>query len=278
MLSSIPLIAPRDAHSLWYTPSSTFAPALPPSDTTQAPPSLPSSQNIHPSALPHRQQQLLRNRIPTISPLTQLTLDEQSLHQRKVNIQRFGATWIKPPGIHKTYQGELDDKAEREEAERQAMMEDDGGGEDEVFDDEDGEGGLTRDGEEEVDLDAGIPEVDSLLSDDEEEGLSEEDDEEGGGEEVDLDAEVPEADAVWEDSEEEEEEEEEEEFDYDGEEEEEEEETQHTAGIDSSPHQAMYSHDEHFGPPDTRVEQRLRAYSRRSLVRSDDEMEVDSDN
>jgi hypothetical protein len=82
---------------------------------------------------------------------------------------------------------------------------------------------------------------------------------------------------VWEDEEEEEEEEEdEEEFDY--EEDEEEEETQHTGGIESSPHQAMYSHDEHFGPPDSRVEQRLRAYPRRSLVRSDDEMEVDSDN
>ncbi|RPB15528.1 hypothetical protein P167DRAFT_542693 [Morchella conica CCBAS932] len=219
--------------------------------------------------------------IPLIAP-RDLTLDEQSLHQRKVHIQRFGATWIKPPGIHKTYQGELDDKAEREEAERQAMMEDDGGG---AFDDEDGEGGVTRDeaGEEgeEVDLDAGIPEVDSLLSDDDDE-LSEEEEEVDAedGEEVDLDAEVPEADAVWEDSEEEDEDEDEEEDEelYEEDEEEEEEETQHTGGIESSPHQAMYSHDEHFGPPDSRVEQRLRAYPRRSLVRSDDEMEVDSDN
>lgn len=229
----------------------------------------------------------MRFRLPSISPLTQLALDEQSLHQRKINIQRFGATWIRPPGIAKTLQGELDEKAEREEAERQAMMEDvDAGGEDEVFDDEDAD--VTR-GEVEVDLDADIPEGDgdSFLSD-EDEDLSEELEEEDE-EEVDLDAEVPEAEAdtLWESSEEEEDGE-------DGEDEEEEEEeeeegdgfgyesevegTQHTAGIESSPHQAVYSHDEHFGPPDGRVEQRLRAYPRRALVRSDDEMEVDSDN
>lgn len=233
----------------------------------------------------------MRFRLPSISPLTQLTLDEQSLHQRKINIQRFGATWIRPPGIAKTLQGELDEKAEREEAERQAMMEDvDAGGEDEVFDDEDAD--VTR-GEVEVDLDAEIPDGDgdSFLSDDDEdlsEGLQEEEDED---EEVDLDAGVPEAevDTLWESSEEEDEEEEDDE-EEEGEEEEEDEdedgfgyeseveETQHTAGVESSPHQAIYSHDEHFSPSDARVEQRLRAYPRRALVRSDDEMEVDSDN
>lgn len=245
---------------------------------------LPTSQNIHPSALPNaarqQQQQTARFRVPFISPLTQLALDEQSLLQRKINIQRFGATWIKPPGIAKTYQGELDEKAEREEAERQAMMEDVDVVGEEVFDDEDPDN-VTRDevAEEELDLDAEIPDGDgdSFSDDEDDEDLSELEAQEE--DEVDLDAEVPEAEteAGW-DTSEEDEEDEDDGFDYEDDEEEEEEEMQHTAGIESSPHQAMYSHDERFEPPDSRVEQRLRAYPRRALIRSsDDGMEVDSE-
>ena len=35
--------------------------------------------------------------------------------QRKINIQRFGAGWIRPPGVGKTYQASMDEAAEREE-------------------------------------------------------------------------------------------------------------------------------------------------------------------
>ncbi|PUU80933.1 hypothetical protein B9Z19DRAFT_1106720 [Tuber borchii] len=236
MLSSIPLIAPRDAHTLWYTPTSTFSftPFSSSSTTPQSLSSPPISQNTHPSSLPNLQSHPSRFRTPSISPLTQLALDEESVYQRKVNIQRFGATWIKPPGILKTYQVELDEEKERREAERQAMMEDvEVTGEDGVFDETAGE--IAVEGDE--------------------------------------DAEVPEAETetLWDDSDEEDEDEE----DYEDEDEGEEEEGTH--GVDSSPHQAIYSHDEHFGPPDSRVEQRLRQYPRRSLVRSDDGMEMDSD-
>ncbi|KAG0130241.1 hypothetical protein HOY82DRAFT_609752 [Tuber indicum] len=284
MLSSIPLIAPRDAHTLWYTPTSTFSftPFSSSSTTPQSLSSPPVSQNIHPSALPNFQSHPSRFRAPSISPLTQLALDEESVYQRKVNIQRFGATWIKPPGILKTYQVELDEEKERSEAERQAMMEDvEVTGEDGAFDETVGEIAVEGDeGETGADLDADIPEADSYDEDDEDEDDEDEDDLDDGldldghgdGDEVDLDAEVPEAETetLWDDSDDDEDEE-----DYEDEDEGEEEEG--TQGVDSSPHQAMYSHDEHFGPPDSRVEQRLRQYPRRSLIRSDDEMEMDSD-
>ena len=216
--------------------------------------------------------------------MTQLALDEESVYQRKVNIQRFGATWIKPPGILKTYQVELDEEKERREAERQAMMEDvEVTGEDGVFDETAGEIAVEGDeGETGADLDADIPEAESYDEDDDEgEDDEDEDDLDDGldldghadGDEVDLDAQVPEAETetLWDDSDEEDEDQE----DYEDEDEGEEEEGTH--GADSSPHQAIYSHDEHFGPPDSRVEQRLRQYPRRSLVRSDDGMEIDSD-
>lgn len=63
---------------------------------------------------------------PTRQSLAQLLADEQAISHRKHNIRRFGAGWIKPPGVAKTLQAETEEKAEREEQEalqrREQMM------------------------------------------------------------------------------------------------------------------------------------------------------------
>jgi hypothetical protein len=118
----------------------------------------------------------------------QLQLDEEFIAQRKLNIQRFGAAWIRPPGVSKTYQMMIDEQAEREEAEAQAareaqMMQ---GVEETEFDPVEEDDGI------EQDLDDQIPEAEELVADDEvdEEDLAEEDE---GMDEHDLDDDVPEA-------------------------------------------------------------------------------------
>jgi len=49
--------------------------------------------------------------------------DERKLAQRKENLRRFGAGWIRPPGVAKTYQATMDELAEREEQEALAARE-----------------------------------------------------------------------------------------------------------------------------------------------------------
>jgi hypothetical protein len=189
----------------------------------------------------------------------------------------------------KTYQGELDEKAEREEAEAQEMMEDveipgEGG-----FDlDEEGQAMHANtdldanipEGGDVSDLDGNIPEADSFAG--------EAEDEDG---EVDLDDDIPEAEAetLWDDSDEDEEEDEGGDDDDD-----------HTGfasvvndaissstragsdgfgGLDESPQQATFSHDERY-PDDRRrrtnqeYDWRARTGYRRNI---NDSMEVDSD-
>ena len=58
---------------------------------------------------------------PTAAAL--LTLDEKTLAQRKLNVQKFGAGWLRPPGVLKTYQASLDEQVEREEQEALARRE-----------------------------------------------------------------------------------------------------------------------------------------------------------
>jgi len=141
--------------------------------------------------------------------LTQLTLDEQSVEARKLNIQRFGSTWIRPPGIAKTLQGEIDEQIEREEHRQMEEAADEGmtgliqnselptgeelpTGVEVTLEDEEEEGEReTEEGEEEAfddgleeepDLDAEIPEGSAGGWSEEEE---EDDDEDEGGEEDD---------------------------------------------------------------------------------------------
>ncbi|KAI5818580.1 hypothetical protein BZA77DRAFT_7318 [Pyronema omphalodes] len=213
MNCSLPLVTPRDSHSLWYTPTSTysFAPA----------PTLPYNNNHrsqHPEGGPTLagQNRDTRPKNAGLSALQQLELDEANVAARKLHIQRFGCTWIRPPGMAKTYQGELDEKAEREEAEAQEMLEDVDLPLDGTFD----EGEDTA--HDNRDLDVDIPEaidgsdLDGDIQTEADSFIGEEEDLDG--DEVDLDADIPEGEAetLWDESEEEEE-------DDDDEEEEEEE-------------------------------------------------------
>ena len=52
-----------------------------------------------------------------------LRADENAVTNRKANIRRFGAGWLRPPGIPKTLQGMADERAEREEQEIAAQRE-----------------------------------------------------------------------------------------------------------------------------------------------------------
>ncbi|KAI4161639.1 MAG: hypothetical protein LQ342_004647 [Letrouitia transgressa] len=105
-----PPLTPRDFHTL-HTP--TFSsPSVPQPSHSQ----INSPPSAHPNARPSQQ--------PTHpGPLTTLRLDEISVANRKSNIRRFGAGWLRPPGIPKTLQNLVDEKAEREEAEATAARE-----------------------------------------------------------------------------------------------------------------------------------------------------------
>ena len=169
------------AHSLWYTPVNGYFVSSGSDPQSQDTPNSLSQNAHHYQSVHGSRRGNNRNNY-----LTQLQLDEEFIVQRKLSIQRFGAAWIRPPGVPKTYQLVMDEQAEREEAEAQAareaqMMQ---GVEEAEFD-------AVEDEEEgaEQDLDDQIPEAEDLVGDDEEE-LAEEDE---GMDEQDLDDDVPEA-------------------------------------------------------------------------------------
>jgi len=178
----------------------------------------------------------------------------------------------------KTYQGELDERAEREEAEAQEMMEDVEMPPGAAFEEVDEDGEPLRAPEldaniQERDLDDNIPEGDSFVD-----GADELDDE------VDLDADIPEAEAetLWDDSDEDAEEEGD---DYassaqetstlastrDG--------SESVGGPEESPQQAVFSHDEAYPDERRRPGEEMYGWRGRARYRQhvDDGMEVDSD-
>ncbi|KAL6720299.1 hypothetical protein ACLMJK_002220 [Lecanora helva] len=113
MLSSLPPLLPHDPHTLWY-PSLITHP--PPFSNSNPDPNLPPnhSQQHHHQNAPHHQQ---RPNPSQRTPLSTLRADELALQMRKANIRRFGAGWLRPPGVGKTLQGIADERAEREELE-----------------------------------------------------------------------------------------------------------------------------------------------------------------
>ena len=185
----------------------------------------------------------------------------------------------------KTYQGELDEKAEREEAEAQEML--DAGTPGREFDlDEEGQALHAN-----TDLDATIPDGDVSDLDNIPEGDSFVDGgEDEEDEEVDLDDDIPEAEAetLWDSSDEEGDEEKEDDEDY---------ETGYAsaAGLstttstipdiesvspaDDGPQLAAFSYDERY--PDDRRQHARQEYDWRARERSrrsmNDSMEMDSD-
>lgn len=55
--------------------------------------------------------------------LAALTQDENTIEQRKLNVRRFGAGWLRPPGVAKTLQAMRDEELEKEEQELMARRE-----------------------------------------------------------------------------------------------------------------------------------------------------------
>ncbi|KAI9860975.1 MAG: hypothetical protein M1824_002741 [Vezdaea acicularis] len=173
MLSSLPSIHPHDAHKLWYTPPNTSAPPPPTATQTTDPFSAHHIPSLHSR----------RNLQAQPTPLARLSADENAILARKLHIQRFGAHWLRPPGVAKTLAAGLEEKAEREErmAETEAEMEEGiefpGGVEAEW-------GGEGEEGqEEERDLDDDVPDADVATEAEDEEP------------ERDLDDDVPSAEA-----------------------------------------------------------------------------------
>lgn len=184
----------------------------------------------------------------------------------------------------------MDERAERAEAERLALLDEQAAGDEDipaVEGNEDEHAGVRMvgniiqgvDEDEGDDLDAQIPEGESFEGD---EGEGTED------EEVDLDEEVPEAEADYDLSDDEDSD------DSDDTEEPTVTPTQYmrpppmpmpssSVGIrtDSSPRQAIFSHDDRFSQDDSFGRADLQEYSRRyqseAMSEDDDEMEVDSD-
>lgn len=103
------LINVLQAHSLFYASQSTFHPNH--QQSSQQP------NGPHPFARSHGHH----HQPHTI--LSVLRADENAILQRKANIRRFGAGWLRPPGVPKTLQGMADERAEREEQESAANRE-----------------------------------------------------------------------------------------------------------------------------------------------------------
>jgi hypothetical protein len=103
--------------------------------------------------------------------LTALAADENAIYQRKQNVRRFGAGWIRPPGVAKTLQALKDEELEKEEQEAMARR-------------------------EQIMMDLAAAQQDAANAEarmrGEEADMDEDDDDENGGEH-DLDDDVPEA-------------------------------------------------------------------------------------
>lgn len=119
MNSSLPFLPPRDSHTLWYTPIHFL-----PSSLAQPSTSATSNNPGHAHGHSDRQKQPgERTALQRPSALAQLVADEAEIRKRKANVARFGATWIRPPGVSKTYQALVDEAAERAEQDALAARE-----------------------------------------------------------------------------------------------------------------------------------------------------------
>ncbi|KAK8226832.1 hypothetical protein HDK77DRAFT_117261 [Phyllosticta capitalensis] len=189
---SLPPIIPREDLSAWHS-----SPHLRPHS--------PLSQNNPPHQLlerPHGHPHQNRRCQPTRSAaLAALVNDENIIEQRKLNVRRFGAGWLRPPGIAKTFQAAEDEALEREEqevlAQREAAMMDLANAQEQREEEmrrremieRDAEAG-SQDGDQ--DLDADVPNLDEDIpegglsgesdDDEDEEENSEEDEEDDEGE------------------------------------------------------------------------------------------------
>ncbi|KAF2672229.1 hypothetical protein BT63DRAFT_191847 [Microthyrium microscopicum] len=109
--------------------------------------------------------------------LNQLIADEQLIEQRKQNVRRFGANWIRPPGVAKTLQARIDEDIERrEQAELQRR-------EERYAEERAAQAAQMPEGQEQLneagerDLDEDIPDADAMEMEDEDDEDDEDEDE-----------------------------------------------------------------------------------------------------
>lgn len=191
----------------------TALPLLPPPATSLLP-ELNDRRNLDTSSIndgqlslqaQQQQQRRARGHPHAMQPRSQLAMlayDERVIAQRKLAIQMYGYSWLKPAGCLKTMLGRREEEIEREEVEKQlrdAEMQERAQAEMEEAQrqaqlDEQRSRELDGEvvaGEGERDLDEDVPDADNTGIFDEDE--DEEDDDYGADEdEVDLDADIPE--------------------------------------------------------------------------------------
>ncbi|OBU01280.1 hypothetical protein VE01_00503 [Pseudogymnoascus verrucosus] len=161
MMCSLPSLAPRDSHTLWYS-SNHHTNDFPGqhdaiTNVDHLSPNASSGQNAGPHPL-RRGQQGLSSR----TPLARLRADELYMERRKQNVQNYGSSWIKPPGVVKSLHQLREEKRELEEHQEALRREQlaqelaEAEAADELLQGEGGDGEM----EEARDLDDDIPEAD----------------------------------------------------------------------------------------------------------------------
>jgi uncharacterized CHY-type Zn-finger protein len=160
------LTTPQDA-SLWPSHRNTHTYT---DDSSNSPPNNQSQHrrpNSHHGPAHHHHQHA---RSSTSALLASLAHDENTIEQRKLNVRRFGAGWIRPPGIAKTLQAKDDEALEREEQEllqrREQVMMDLAAAQQDAANAEQREQGDAEGDEdqEERDLDEEVPEAPETAS------------------------------------------------------------------------------------------------------------------
>ncbi|GAB0137743.1 hypothetical protein EsDP_00005997 [Epichloe bromicola] len=110
MLATLPDFTPRDSndksHSLWYTSSRSTSQPHGPHDAHHG----DSARHSHAP-----EQARSRGHIIERTALARLAADEQYMHRRRINVQNFGSSWLRPPGVPKTLHQMREEKREQEE-------------------------------------------------------------------------------------------------------------------------------------------------------------------
>ncbi|GKT49346.1 uncharacterized protein ColSpa_09527 [Colletotrichum spaethianum] len=174
MFGLLPDLTPRDSHSIWYTSSRnpvTQAALLEAHDQRDNNHGGPSQQQQQHNSSSRRAGQLLIER----SALARLRADEQQMDRRRLHVQNFGSTWLKPPGVPKSLHQIREERREQEEhAEAmrreqlaQELAEAEAAGQDGLEDVVEGEE-AGEEGEEARDLDDEIPDAEESFGFDEE--------------------------------------------------------------------------------------------------------------
>ncbi|KAG5985283.1 hypothetical protein E4U55_007386 [Claviceps digitariae] len=104
---ALPDFTPRDSHSLWYTSSRSTSHSHRPHDAHHHGDSTSHSHAQGPSRS--------RGHILERTALARLAADEQHMHRRRIHVQNFGSTWLRPLGVPKTLHQMREEKREQEE-------------------------------------------------------------------------------------------------------------------------------------------------------------------